>query len=44
MEALKEYTRARDAKKRMFKKAKQELLSFLLRNGKTYSEIGNYWT
>ena len=27
MEALKEYTRARDAKKRMFKKAKQELLS-----------------
>ena len=44
MEALKEYTRARDAKKRMFKKAKQELLSFLLRNGKTYPESGNYWT
>ena len=44
IEALKEYTRARDAKKRMFKKAKQELLSFLLRNGKSYPESGNYWT
>ena len=33
-----------DAKKRMFKKAKQELLSFLLRNGKSYPESGNYWT
>ena len=28
MEALKEYTRARDAKKRMFKKAKQDLYFF----------------
>ena len=28
----------------MFKKAKQELLSFLLRNGKIYPESGNYWT
>lgn len=44
MEALKEYTRARDAKKRMFKKAKQELLSFLLRTGKSYPESGKYWT
>lgn len=44
IEALKEYTRARDAKKRMFKKAKQELLSFLLRNGKAYPESGSYWT
>lgn len=44
MEALKEYTRARDAKKRMLKKAKQELLSFLLRNGSTYPESGKYWT
>lgn len=44
MEALKEYTRARDAKKRMYKKAKQELLSFLLRNGSTYPESGKYWT
>lgn len=44
IEALKEYTRARDAKKRMLKKAKQELLSFLLRNGKTYPESGRYWT
>lgn len=44
IEALKEYTRARYAKKRMLKKAKQELLSFLLRNGKTYPESGNYWT
>lgn len=43
-EALKEYTRARDAKMKMLKKAKQELLSFLLRNGKTYPESGNYWT
>ena len=33
-----------DVKKRMFKKAKQELLSFLLRNGKSYPESGNYWT
>ena len=41
---MKEYTRARYAKKRMLKKAKQELLSFLLRNGKTYPESGNYWT
>ena len=44
IEALKEYTRARYAKKRMLKKAKQELLSFLLRNGKTYPESGHYWT
>ena len=44
IEALKKYTRARYAKKRMLKKAKQELLSFLLRNGKTYPESGNYWT
>ena len=44
IEVLKEYTRARYAKKRMLKKAKQELLSFLLRNGKTYPESGNYWT
>ena len=44
IKALKEYTRARYAKKRMLKKAKQELLSFLLRNGKTYPESGNYWT
>ena len=28
----------------MLKKAKQELLSFLLRKGKTYPESGNYWT
>ena len=28
----------------MFKKAKQELLSFLLRSGKTYPESGKYWT
>ena len=44
MEALKEYTRARDAKKRMLKKAEQELLLFLLRNGSTYPESGKYWT
>ena len=44
IEALKECTRARDAKKRMFKKARQELLSFLLRNGKSYPESGSYWT
>lgn len=44
IEALKEYTRARNSKVRMFKKAKQELLSFLLRTGKTYPESGNYWT
>lgn len=30
--------------KECLKKAKQGLLSFLLRNGKTYPESGNYWT
>lgn len=44
LEALKEYTRARDSKKTMLKRAKQELQSFLLRNGKVYPETGNSWT
>ena len=40
----KEFTRARCSKKRQLKKAKQELLSFLLRMGMIYPEKGSYWT
>ena len=43
-EAMKEFTRARCSKKRQLKKAKQELLSFLLRMGMIYPEKGSYWT
>ena len=41
---MKEFTRARCSKKRQLKKAKQELLSFLLRMGMIYPEKGSYWT
>ena len=44
IEAMKEFTRARCSKKRQLKKAKQELLSFLLRMGMIYPEKGSYWT
>lgn len=46
MEAMKEYTRARNSKKSNLKKAKQELLSFMLRTGKIYPKKANenYWT
>lgn len=44
--AMKEYTRARNSKKSKLKKAKQELLSFMLRTGKVYQKKANecYWT
>ena len=44
IEAMKEFTRARCSKKRQLKKAKQELLYFLLRMGMIYPEKGSYWT
>ena len=40
----KEFTRARCSKKRQLKKAKQELLFFLLRMEMIYPEKGSYWT
>ena len=44
--AMKEYTRARNSKKAKLTKAKQELLSFMLRTGKVYQKKANesYWT
>lgn len=42
IEAMKEFTRVRCSKKRQLKKAKQELLSFLLRMGMIYPERGSY--
>ena len=44
LEAIKEYTRVRTAKITMLKKAKQNLLSFLLRMGLPYPQSGHYWT
>ena len=44
LEAIKEYTRVRTAKITMLKKAKQNLLSFLLRMGLPYPQGGHYWT
>ena len=43
-EAVKNFTRMRNARKEALKKAKQNLLSFLLRTGRTFSEGKNYWT
>lgn len=43
-EATKELTRTRNALKKHLKKAKQNLLSFLLRQNKSYPFPGNYWT
>lgn len=44
MVSLKEYVNTRDAKVELLKRAKQQLFSFLLRNGKSYPESGDYWT
>ena len=43
-ESTKEFTRTRNTLKGHLKKAKQNLLSFLLRVGMPYPESGNYWT
>jgi transposase len=43
-EAVKEYTRARNTLAKHLKKAKQNLLPFLLRIGMSYPESGDYWT
>lgn len=43
-EAVKNYTRLRNTRVDALKKAKQNLLSFLLRSGRVFSEGRNYWT
>ncbi len=43
-EAVKDYTRMRNARVEALKKAKQNLLSFLLRKGRSFSEGKSYWT
>jgi transposase len=43
-EATKELTRTRGALKKHLKRAKQNLLSFLLRQNKSYPFPGSYWT
>ena len=43
-EGTREFTRARNSMLRELKKAKQMLLSFLLRIGRSYPDSGNYWT
>jgi len=43
-QATREFTRARNALKGHMKKAKQQLLSFLLRLGRSYPDSGNNWT
>lgn len=43
-EAIKDYTRMRNARVLALKKAKQNLLSFLLRIGRTFTEGKSYWT
>ena len=43
-EGTREFTRARNSLKRELKQAKQMLLSFLLRIGRSYPDSGNYWT
>ena len=42
--STREFTRTRNTRKNELKKAKQYLLSFLLRLGKTYPDSGSYWT
>ncbi len=42
-EAVKHYTRLRNTRKKSLKRAKQNVLSFLLLVGRAYCE-GNYWT
>jgi transposase len=43
-EAVKDYTRMRNARVEALKKAKQNLLSFLLRRSRSFSEGRSYWT
>jgi transposase len=43
-EAVKNFTRLRNTRRDAMKKAKQNLLSFLLRVGRNYTEGKNYWT
>ncbi len=43
-EAVKNFSRLRNTRKESLKKAKQNLLSFLLRMGRTFSEGKSYWT
>lgn len=43
-ENTKEFTRCRNTAAKSLKKAKQHLLSFLLRMGVSYPETGGYWT
>lgn len=43
-EAVKNYTRLRNTRKKALKKAKQNLLSFLLLVGRAYPDGGSYWT
>ena len=43
-EGTREFTRARNSLKRELKQAKQMLLSFLLRIGRSYPDSGSYWT
>ncbi|MEA5032978.1 MAG: transposase [Sphaerochaeta sp.] len=43
-EAVKNYSRLRNARKVALKKAKQNLLSFLLLGGRTFTEGKSYWT
>ncbi|MCF7943771.1 MAG: IS110 family transposase [Spirochaetia bacterium] len=42
--AVKNFTRLRNTRKTALKKAKQNLLSFLLLVGRAYPESGSYWT
>ena len=42
--SIREFTRTRNTRKNELKKAKQFLLSFLLRIGKSYPDSGSYWT
>ncbi|MGE0075880.1 MAG: IS110 family transposase [Sphaerochaetaceae bacterium] len=43
-EAVKNFTRLRSTRKEALKKAKQNLLAFLLRMGRSFTEGKNYWT
>lgn len=43
-EAVKNYTRLRNTRKKALKRAKQNLLSFLLRHGRSFTEGKTYWT
>ena len=43
-EGTREFTRARNSMLRELRRAKQMLLSFLLRLGRSYPDSGNYWT